>query len=208
VIEMVVDGSPADGTLEPGDVVEEVDGEPVTTPQDVIDAVRAHEPGETVDVVVDRGGEMLTATVGTVESDEGHAQVGAGVSVGYKFPIQVEVHINERIGGPSAGMIFALAIYDTLTPGALLEGLRVAGTGEINGDGEIGAIGGIQQKIAAAVDDDIELFLAPASNCDDVAGARNGDMQVVSIETLDDAIEAVEAAAAGDTDSLPSCEVS
>jgi PDZ domain-containing protein len=208
VIEMVVDGSPADGTLEPGDVVEEVDGEPVTTPQDVIDAVRAHEPGETIDVVVDRSGEMLTATVGTVESDEGHAQVGAGVSVGYKFPIQVEVHINERIGGPSAGMIFALAIYDTLTPGALLEGLRVAGTGEINGDGEIGAIGGIQQKIAAAVDDDIELFLAPASNCDDVAGARNGDMQVVSIETLDDAIEAVEAAAAGDTDSLPSCEVS
>jgi PDZ domain-containing protein len=118
------------------------------------------------------------------------------------------VHINERIGGPSAGMIFALAIYDTLTPGAMLDGLRVAGTGVINGDGEVGAIGGIQQKIAAAADDDIELFLAPASNCDDVVGARNGDMQVVSIETLDDALEAVEAAASGVTDSLPSCSVS
>lgn len=208
VIEMVVDGSPADGTLEPGDIVKEVDGEAVTIPQDVVDAVRAHEPGETLEVVVQRADESMTFTVDTVESDEGHAQVGAGVGVGYEFPVQVDVHIDERIGGPSAGMIFALAIYDTLTPGAMLEDLRVAGTGEITGDGEVGAIGGIQQKIAAAADDDIELFLAPASNCDDVADARNGDMQVVSIETLDDAIEAVEAAAAGDTESLPSCPVS
>ncbi|HEX6337667.1 MAG TPA: PDZ domain-containing protein [Jiangellaceae bacterium] len=208
LIDMVVDGSPADGTLEPGDIVEEVDGEPVTTPQDVVDAVRAHEPGETVEVVVRRGGESMTLTVDTVESEEGHAQVGAGVGVGYEFPVQIEVNINDRIGGPSAGMIFALAIYDTLTPGALLEDLRVAGTGEITDDGEVGAIGGIQQKIAAAAHDDIELFLAPAPNCDDVVGARNGDMQVVSIETLDDAIEAVEAAAAGDTQSLPSCSLS
>jgi PDZ domain-containing protein len=205
---MVMDGSPADGTLEPGDIVEEVDGEPMRTPQDVVNAVRTHEPGETVEVVVSRGGEALTFTLDTVESDEGHAQVGAGIGVGYEFPVQVEVHIDDRIGGPSAGMVFALAIYDTLTPGAMLEGLRIAGTGEITGDGEIGAIGGIQQKIAAAADDNIEFFLAPASNCDDVAGARNGDMQVVSIETLDDAIDAVEAAANGDANSLPSCPVS
>lgn len=207
VIEMVVDDSPADGTLEPADIVEGVDGEPVATPQDVVNAVQGHEPGETVEVAVNRGGESLTLTVDTVESREGHAQVGAGVAVGYEFPVQIDVNIDDRIGGPSAGMIFALAIYDTLTPGAMLEGLRVAGTGEINGDGEVGPIGGIQQKIAAAAGDDIELFLAPASNCDDVAGARNGDMQVVSIETLDDAIEAVEAAGAGDTESLPSCPV-
>jgi PDZ domain-containing protein len=207
VIEMVVDDSPADGTLEPADIVEEVDGEPVESPQDVVNAVRAHEPGETVDVVVNRGGESLTFTVDTVKSDEGHAQVGAGVGVGYEFPVQIDINIPERIGGPSAGMIFALAIYDTLTPGAMLEGLRIAGTGEINGDGAIGAIGGIQQKIVAAAGDDIEVFLAPASNCDDVAGARNGDMQVVSIATLDDAIEAVEAAAIGETDDLPSCPV-
>ena len=208
VIEMVVDGSPADGTLEPGDVVVSVDGDSVGTPEDVVRAVRAHEPGDSVEVVVNRDGESLTFVVDTVASDKGHAQVGAGVTVGYDFPVQVEVHIDDRIGGPSAGMIFALAIYDTLTPGAMLAGLRVAGTGEITGDGEIGAIGGIQQKIAAAAGDGIDLFLAPASNCGDVAGARNGDMQVVSIETLDDAIDAVEAAAAGDTENLPSCPVS
>jgi PDZ domain-containing protein len=208
VIERVLNGSPADGTLEPGDVVEEVDGEPVTTPQDVVNAVQAHEPGETVEVAVNRGGESLTLTVDSVESDEGHAQVGAGVAIGYDLPVQVDVNIPERIGGPSAGMIFALAIYDTLTPGAMLEGLRVAGTGEINGDGEVGPIGGIEQKIAAAADDDIEMFLAPASNCDDVAGAENGDMRVVSIGTLDDAIEAVEAIANGDVSSLPRCAVS
>jgi Lon-like protease len=156
---------------------------------------------------VNRGGEALTFSVGTVESDDGHAQVGAGVAAGYEFPVEIEVHLDDRIGGPSAGMIFALAIYDTLTPGAMLDGLHVAGTGEISAAGQVGPIGGIQQKIAAASGDGVELFLAPSANCDDVAGARNGDMQVASIETLDDAIAAVEAAANGDADSLPSCPV-
>jgi Lon-like protease len=210
VIELVLDGSPADGTLEPGDIVEQVDGTAVNTPQDVVDAVRAHEPGETVEFVVRRAGRERTVTVGTEAApaeDGGHAMVGAGVGYGYEFPVRIDVNIDERIGGPSAGMIFALAIYDTLTPGELLEGLYVAGTGEITGDGEVRAIGGLQQKIAAAAGDGAELFLAPAANCDDAVGARNGDMPVVSIESLDDAITAVESAAAGDFDSLATCPV-
>lgn len=210
VIELVLDGTPADGTLEPGDIVEQADGTLVSTPQDVVDAVRAHEPGETVELLIRRDGRELTVTVGTEaapEADGGHAMVGAGVGYGYEFPVQIDVNIDPRIGGPSAGMIFALAIYDTLTPGALLEGLHVAGTGEITGDGEVRAIGGLQQKIAAAAGDGAELFLAPAANCDDAVGARNGEMPVVSIETLDDAIAAVESAVAGEFDSLPTCPI-
>jgi PDZ domain-containing protein len=102
-------------------------------------------------------------------------------------------------------MVFALAIYDTLTPGALLDGMHVAGTGIIGPDGEVGPIGGIRQKIAAASDDGATLFLAPADNCDEAAVSDPGQMRIVRIETLDDAIAAVESAAAGDMESLPSC---
>lgn len=210
VIELVMDDSPAAGSLEPGDVVDEVDGASVAEPQDVVDAVRAHEPGEQVEFVIRRDGEQQTVVLDTEaapEDEGGHAMVGAGVGYGYEFPVQIDVNIDQRIGGPSAGMIFALAIYDVLTPGAMLDGMLVAGTGEISGDGDVGPIGGIQQKIAAAAGDGAELFLAPAANCDDVAGARNGDMPVVSIETLDDAIAAVETAVAGDASSLPTCPI-
>jgi Lon-like protease len=210
VIELVMEETPADGALEPGDIVEQVDGTAVAEPQDVVDAVRAHDPGEQVEFLIRRDGEQQTVQLTTeaaAEEDGGHAMVGAGVGYGYEFPVQIDVNIDQRIGGPSAGMIFALAMYDLLTPGALLDGMRVAGTGEITGDGTVGAIGGIQQKIAAAAGDGAELFLAPAANCDDVVDARNGDMQVVSIETLDDAISAVEAAVAGETSSLPTCPV-
>lgn len=206
VVDAVVDDTPAAETLEPGDVIEMVDGTAIGTPQDVVDAVRAHEPGDTVEFVITRDDREQRIDIVTTESPEGgHAFVGFSPAPGYDLPVQIDVTIDDRIGGPSAGMIFAIAIYDTLTPGALLAGLHIAGTGEISGDGEVGSIGGIQQKIAAAADQGAELFLAPAGNCDEVAGADPGDMQVVSVETLDGAIDAVEAAAAGETASLPSC---
>lgn len=209
VVDSVLDGAPADGVLMPGDVIVSVDGTTIATPQDVVDAVRVHAPGETVEFVVQREDRELTETIATeAAEDDGRAIVGFSPAVGYEFPVQVDVNIDDRIGGPSAGMIFALAIYDTLTPGALLDGMHVAGTGEISAGGDVGPIGGIQQKIAAASDDGASLFLAPADNCDEAVAADNGDMQVVRIETLDDAIAAVEAAAAGDTDALPSCAAS
>ena len=206
VVDSVLDDAPADGVLVPGDVVISVDGTPIVTPQDVVEAITAHEPGETVEFVVERDGTQRTERVGTeAAEDDGRTIVGFSPTVGYDFPVQIDVNIDERIGGPSAGMIFALAIYDTLTPGALLDGLHVAGTGEISSTGEVGPIGGIPQKIAASSEEGASLFLAPADNCDEVVGTDSGDMQVVRIETLDDAIAAVEAAAAGQADSLPSC---
>lgn len=206
ITEAVFDDTPADGVLRPGDVIVRVDGEAVSEPEDVIDLVTAREPGESVDVVVRRGQREREFTLDTVENpDTGDAMVGAGIAAGYELPIEIEINIDDRIGGSSAGTIFALAIYDTLTPGAMLGGLHVAGTGEISADGEIGPIGAIPQKIAAAADAGADLFLAPAGNCDEAAGAPSGDMPIVRVETFDDALEAVEAASAGDTDSLPSC---
>ena len=206
VVDSVLDDAPADGLLVPGDVVISVDGAPIAVPQDVVDAVTAHEPGETVEFVVERDGERQTVTVGSQAAEnDGRTIVGFNPTIGYEYPVEIEVNIDDRIGGPSAGTVFALAIYDTLTPGTLLDGMHVAGTGVISPDGEVGPIGGIQQKIAAASEEGATLFLAPAGNCDEAAAADPGDMRVVRIETLDDAIAAVETAAAGDTSSLPSC---
>ena len=197
VVDTVVNGAPADGVLVPGDVVISVDGTPIKTPQDVV-VVTAHEPGDRIEFVVERDGVERTETVGSqAAEDDGRTIVGFSPSVGYEYPVQIDVNIDDRIGGPSAGMVFALAIYDTLTPGALLDGMHVAGTGIIGPDGEVGPIGGIRQKIAAASDDGATLFLAPADNCDEAAVSDPGQMRIVRIETLDDAIAAVESAAAG-----------
>ncbi|TDD95395.1 PDZ domain-containing protein [Jiangella asiatica] len=207
LVDAVVEDAPADGVLEPGDVVVSVDGAPIATPQDVVDAVTAHEPGETVVFVVEREGQELTQRIETTAAeDDGRALVGFQPVSGFDIPIDIEIGIDERIGGPSAGMIFAVAIYDTLTEGALLDGRHFAGTGEISPDGEVGPIGGIQQKIAAANHDGAELFLAPVDNCDEAAGGNNGDMLVVPVETLDDAIGTIESFVAGDTEDLPTCQ--
>ncbi|SDT52420.1 PDZ domain-containing protein [Jiangella sp. DSM 45060] len=206
VVDAVVADAPAEGVLEPGDIVVSVDGTPVATPEDVVDAVTAHEPGEAVSFVVDRDGRQLTESITTIAAeDDGRALVGFSPTLGFDLPVDITIGIDERIGGPSAGMIFAVAIYDTLTPGELLDGVHVAGTGEISPDGEVGPIGGIQQKIAAANHDGAALFLAPASNCDEAVGGNNGDMQVVPIETLDDAVSTIESFVAGDTGDLPAC---
>jgi PDZ domain-containing protein len=101
--------------------------------------------------------------------------------------------------------MFSLAIYDTLTPGSLTGGGRVAGTGEIAADGTVGPIGGIQQKIVGAREDGAQLFLVPSDNCEDSQGAHNGDMRLVKVTTFDDARSSVEAWAKDHDASLPSC---
>ncbi len=132
-------------------------------------------------------------------------QVGIQLGQGFILPFPVSVTIDPRIGGPSAGLMFSLAIYDTLTPGSLTDGGEVAGTGEISAEGKVGPIGGIQQKIAGARDDGAQLFLVPADNCDDAKGARNGDMRLARVDTFETALKAVQTWAADHDAKLPSC---
>ncbi len=130
--------------------------------------------------------------------------IGVFVGGDYEFPFEVRIQL-ENVGGPSAGMMFALGIVDKLTPGELNGGLEVAGTGTISGSGEVGAIGGIRQKLWGAQRAGADWFLAPASNCAEVAGQVPAGLTVVAVDTLDDAIGALEAIAADDTASLPAC---
>jgi PDZ domain-containing protein len=196
---------PADGVLEARDVILEVGGTPVRTTDDVARAVRAGGAGEALDFRVLRDGTERTVTV-TPELRDGAPYVGIRMVPGYEFPVEVEVEIDPDIGGPSAGFMFALGIYDTLTPGSLTGGASVAGSGTIDPEGRVGPIGGIQQKIAAAREAGSELFLVPADNCAEAAGAPNGDMTLVRAETLHDAVVALETWVDDPDADLPSCD--
>ena len=103
----------------------------------------------------------------------------------------------EDVGGPSAGMMFALAVIDKLSPGQLNHGKYVVGTGTIDDDGNVGHIGGIEHKARAAADDNAELFLAPKDNCADLRGKDFGAMKIVSVATLEDAVTQMDNYAAG-----------
>ncbi len=150
----VTKGSPADGRLEPRDYLLEVNGVQIDDVDEVSEAIQQTGVDEEAEVVVRRDGERRTVRV-TAEAateDPERAVVGVEIGTGYDFPFDVTVHLDEEIGGPSAGLIFSLAVYDTLTPGSLTGGTDIAGTGTIDPDGRVGPIGGIQQKIVAAAD--------------------------------------------------------
>jgi PDZ domain-containing protein len=197
--------SPADGRLEVRDVFLDVNGQKVNALDDVSKAVAATAAGEPVDFRIRRGDTERQVSVVPEKDEDGVQRVGVSLGIGYDFPFRVSVNINPQIGGPSAGLMFSLAIYDTLTPGSLTDGETVAGTGEISADGTVGPIGGIDQKIAAARDDGAELFLVPPDNCADVADAPNGDMQLVLAKTMHDARVALEAWAKNRDADLPTC---
>ncbi|MCK6081015.1 PDZ domain-containing protein [Microbacterium sp. EYE_5] len=199
--------SPAEGILEEGDEIVSADGRAIETTEQLRAAIGALE-GAPIDLVVRRDGDERTETVTPVQQDSADGPVwliGVTTAHDYDFPIDVTIQL-DRIGGPSAGQMFALGIIDTLTPGELNGGENVAGTGTIDASGAIGPIGGIRQKLYGARDAGADWFLAPADNCDEVVGHVPGDLRVVSVETLDDSLAALEAISTGDKlADLPSC---
>ncbi|WP_210440341.1 YlbL family protein [Nocardioides xinjiangensis] len=201
----VTPGLPADGELEVRDVLLEVDGTAVDDAQDVVDAVDGARAGEPITFLVRRGDEEVSVDLVPEEVD-GDLRVGITPGPGYDFPFRVSVDIADNIGGPSAGLMMSMAIYDTLTPGSLTGGAHVAGTGTITPAGDVGPIGGIQQKIAAARDEGAELFLVPADNCNSIGGVDTGSMRLARATTLHGTLETLaEWVADPDTD-LPTCE--
>ena len=203
-------GSPADGKLEPRDYLLEVNGVKIDNVDKVSQAIQQTGVGETATFVVRRDGERksVDVTAEAAPDDAERAVVGVEIGTGYDFPFDVKVHIDEDIGGPSAGLIFSLAVYDTLTPGSLTGGNDVAGTGSIDGNGNVGPIGGIQQKIVAAADAGAKLFLVPAANCAAALGAdvREGEIELVRTATMHEAVQSLEKYADDPDADLPSCE--
>jgi PDZ domain-containing protein len=198
-------GGPSDGVLRVGDQLVAIDGRPVTDTKSVGDLVGTHRPGEVIKVTIVREG--ATSTVDVTAGGRSHDGTACveGRAVGdpclgilvqgavkYDFPIQVHFDI-ERVGGPSAGLAFALAIIDDLTPGDLTGGKPVAVTGAIAADGTVLEVGGVEQKAITARTSGVKLMIVPKS---EVADARKGagDMRVVGVSSLDEALAALQQA--------------
>lgn len=201
----VQSGGAAEGTLEGGDVIVSVDGETSGTVEGFQRLIGQIPDGDPIPMTVRRSGDEISLEVPTAMVD-GRSMMGVMLAAGHEFPMEVDISVGD-IGGPSAGMIFSLSVYDELTPGALTGGHRVAGTGTISADGAVGPIGGIRQKMVGAAETDAEFFLAPSSNCDEVVGHVPDELDVVAVGTFEEALTATGTiAGTGSTEGLPTCE--
>lgn len=192
----VQEGFPADGVLHEGDVIVAVGESQIRTSEDAVAALRATNAGEEVGVTRVRAGTTDRIILRTrAAPDDGRPLIGVRLeteNLRPEFPFRIAIDTDE-IGGPSAGLAFTLGLLDVLTPGELTGGRRVAVTGTILPDGTAGPVGGVRQKAAAARAEHAELFIVPADALVE-AEKHAGDMQVVGVKTLDDALAALERA--------------
>ncbi|MGH3343014.1 MAG: YlbL family protein [Carbonactinosporaceae bacterium] len=206
IVGAVAKGAPALGVLHAGDRILAVDGDAVSTPQDVRTAVIRHRPGDTVRMGIRQGGRTRTVEIVTGSDAADKAIVGIQASKGYAYPFPVRIRLAD-VGGPSAGLMFALGVVDKLTPGALTGGRSVAGTGTIDVRGDVGPIGGIQMKIIGAAEAGADVFLTPEGNCSDALAVKPDGLRLVSVRNLGDALHALEALRGSDgRERLRDCE--
>ncbi|VXB12144.1 PDZ domain-containing protein [Aeromicrobium sp. 9AM] len=203
----LVKGGAAEKLLKVGDVFTAVDGTKVATPDQVVKAVGTHKPGQTVRLTVERKGKSVDVPVVTRADAKDKKTPRVGITIGetYQYPIKIDNNVGRSIGGPSAGTMFALAIYDKLTPGSLTGGKKIAGTGEMTPDGTVGPIGGIRQKMAGAANKGATIFLVPAANCGEATDGDDDGLKLVKISTLKDAISSLEKLAKDPDAKVPSC---
>ena len=162
--------------------------------------------GTRVTLGVRRGDQKASAALTTIAPQEGTtgSLLGLSLKISVDSPVEATFGLSD-VGGPSAGMMFALGVVDEITPGSLTGGKDISGTGTIDMTGQVGPIGGIQQKMAGARESGSTFFLAPASNCNEVTGHEPKGMQVFAVNTLHEAVAATEAIASGNTSGLATC---
>jgi PDZ domain-containing protein len=194
---------PAAEVLKPDDVLVSIDGTMVRDFEHLLRVLSAIPAGSTITVAIRRSGQSEEVTLRTLDDGAGGSRMG--VTVGFALPVDVEFGI-EGIGGSSAGAMFALGIVDKLGEVDLAAGRIVAGTGTVDPYGNIGPIGGIQQKMVGARRDGAEFFLAPRDNCPQVLGSIPPGLTVAAVATLNDALDALSAMRSGDLSDLATCD--
>jgi PDZ domain-containing protein len=206
-VSQILPNAAADGILEAGDVIVSLNGNSFADVSGLRAEVAANGTSRPATVEVKRAGELLSFDIVPRLSDGADPVPVLGIGVASEFDVPFDVKIQlENVGGPSAGMMFALGIIDKLTPGELTGGERIAGTGTINASGDVGPIGGIRQKLYGASNAGANWFLAPKSNCDEVTGHIPDGLTVYAVGTLDDAVTTLETIAdGGDTSALATC---
>ena len=187
LIESTADRCPADGHLFPGDVVTAIDGEPIGSRAEAsrISAAPRRESGcPSRSTWTGRPSRRSSARSGASTVSRTRSS-GSGLIDTFPFPVQIA---SGEVGGPSAGLMWAVGLYELLTPGDLTAGRTIAGTGTIALDGSIGAIGGVVDKVLGARQAGAEVFLVPEANAPELAGVETGDMEVVAVATFEDAL--------------------
>jgi PDZ domain-containing protein len=192
LVESVVPGCPADGRLFPGDLIVEVAGEPIEDLDEFNALVRDRAVGRPFRIRVEAGGQTERVRLSVARCAGSHRPL-IGVLPVENFPFDVSIESGE-IGGPSAGLMWALGLYDLLTPDDVTGGRTVAGTGTIDLDGAVGPVGGVQHKIRAAERAGADLFLVPEGN---LAEARDvgAEIRLVAVSSFAEALGALGTAA-------------
>ncbi|MFC0524025.1 SepM family pheromone-processing serine protease [Pontibacillus salicampi] len=199
----VMDDVQASDVLKIGDRIIKVDNQPIKKSEDLLDYVKSKEVGDEVEVTFERKQEKQTKTIEMVKHpDEDRAIIGITLVTDRDVVVEPPVNFSSgEIGGPSAGLMFSLEIYDQLTEQDITKGYQLAGTGSISYEGEVGRIGGIDQKVVAADKDGVDIFFAPneggeqGSNyqvAKQTAEEIGTDMKVVPVDTFDDALHYLE----------------
>lgn len=188
----------SEGKLQPGDAIDAVDNQPVATLDEFQAILEDTTPGDTI--VVDYRRKNAPAGIAEItlgeHPDKDQGLLGVGVLDAPWAPFRVEFNL-ANVGGPSAGLMFSLAVVDKLTTGDINGSMSVAGTGTISGDGEVGSIGGITHKIVAAREAGASVFLVPAENCDEAKTADEDGIELLKVETLGQTIDALRTLSAG-----------
>jgi Lon-like protease len=196
----VMPGMPAEGKLMPGDHVFEIDGKAFKSSNEFIEHVSSKKAGDVVKLAYKRNGKTDQAEVKLQALEDGSNRAAVGIQLVDDKEIDVDPDVtvqSEEIGGPSAGLMFSLEIYNQLTKEDFTKGYEIAGTGTITPDGIVGRIGGIQQKVVAADKAGAEIFFAPNEE-----GAKDSNyqeamiaakdiktkMKIVPVDTFEDAV--------------------
>lgn len=209
----VVKGSPADGKLRPGDRITAVEGQEEISESILQELLATKEVGDTLELTIQRDGEsrQVAITLGSIPEIPGRPAVGISYQQDQQIETEREVVFqSDEIGGPSAGLMFTLEIMNQLVEEDLTKGYRIAGTGEILHDGTVGRIGGVDLKVIAAADENVDFMFAPddelsdellASNPDletnyqtaiRTAEEKNLDIEIVPVKTIQDALNYLE----------------
>ncbi|MEO9237659.1 MAG: PDZ domain-containing protein [Jatrophihabitantaceae bacterium] len=203
-VSSVAPDSPNHGVLQAGDQFVSLDGAKITDDKSLRAVLISHKAGDKLAVSVIRSGKPATVTAVLAAPAEGSTAPRLGITVtnGCLLPFDVTLSL-AGIGGPSAGLMFALGIIDKISSHDLTHGRFIAGTGGIDPSGAVGQIGGISLKMIAARRAGATIFLAPASNCSDVRGNIPSGLDVVKVSSLHDAISSLDALASGQA--VPHC---
>jgi PDZ domain-containing protein len=168
-----------------------IDGRAIDSRNEASRAIEAARPGEPLTFHIEAAGQEQDVQMTRDRCiDEAPKRAFVGVNMVQPFPFPLSIESGD-IGGPSAGLMWALGLYDLMTSGDLTGGRTIAGTGTIALDGTVGPIGGITDKIVAAERSGADVFLVPVDDMPELDGTDTGDVEVVPVATFDEALEAL-----------------